>query len=306
MTPKKNPLLSAALGIISAAALALACGANTPTASASGHGPSASVAECASPQAGWIFCDDFESDRSAKYFEIDYAQGALARSAGVGVGKSYGVLGRYSPGKPNAGSLKVAFGKTPSAYFRAVDAGTASYREIYWRMYVRNDSAWTGGGADKLSRATSLVSSGWAQAMIAHVWSGSGANNAYLYVDPASGTDVAGAVQTTSYNDLSHFRWLGAAKGTTALFTAPAIGAWHCVEAHVVLNAAGASDGVAEMWVDGNLDARKTGINWVGSFSDYGINAVFFENYWNSGAPVVQQRYFDDLVVSTQRIGCHA
>jgi hypothetical protein len=31
---------------------------------------------------------------------------------------------------------------------------------------------------------------------------------------------------------------------------------------------------------------------------------VFFENYWNSASPQNQERYFDDIVVSTQRIGC--
>ena len=56
--------------------------------------------------------------------------------------------------------------------------------------------------------------------------------------------------------------------------------------------------------VNGTLDARETGLNWVGSYSAYGINAVFFENYWNTGSPVAQERYFDNLVVSTQRIGC--
>jgi len=40
------------------------------------------------------------------------------------------------------------------------------------------------------------------------------------------------------------------------------------------------------------------------SLSAYGINAVFIENYWNKGAPVVQERYLDNFVVSRARIGC--
>jgi hypothetical protein len=31
---------------------------------------------------------------------------------------------------------------------------------------------------------------------------------------------------------------------------------------------------------------------------------VFFENYWNTGSPKLQERYFDNIVVSTQPIGC--
>ena len=45
-------------------------------------------------------------------------------------------------------------------------------------------------------------------------------------------------------------------------------------------------------------------LQWHGSYSAYGINTVFLENYWNDGAPQPQERYFDHFVVSTQRIGC--
>ena len=34
------------------------------------------------------------------------------------------------------------------------------------------------------------------------------------------------------------------------------------------------------------------------------INAVFFENYWNAGSPLTQERYFDNIIISTSRIGC--
>jgi hypothetical protein len=36
----------------------------------------------------------------------------------------------------------------------------------------------------------------------------------------------------------------------------------------------------------------------------YAINAVFFENYWNDGSPREQERYFDDIVISTAPVGC--
>lgn len=56
--------------------------------------------------------------------------------------------------------------------------------------------------------------------------------------------------------------------------------------------------------MDSTLEARRTDLNWVGSWSAYGLNAVYFETYWNSGWPQPQERYFDNIVVSTQRIGC--
>ncbi len=161
---------------------------------------------------------------------------------------------------------------------------------------------------DKLSRATSFVSAtSWAQAMIAHVWSGgSAATWDYLVIDPASGTDTAGAVRTTTYNDFPNLRWLGGVRGTAPLFAPASRDRWHCVEAHARLNDAGAANGLFEIWVDGQLDARREGLNWVGTYAAYGINAVFVENYWNAGSPVVQERYLDNLVVSTTRIGCPA
>ena len=142
--------------------------------------------------------------------------------------------------------------------------------------------------------------------MIAHVWSGRapGSDPDRLYLDPASGTDAAGNVRTTKYNDFVNLRWLGAAEGATPIFDEVHVGRWYCVEAHAKLNNAGHANGIFELWIDDALQAQRTGLNWIGSYSTYGINAVFFENFWNDGSPVVQERYLDDLVVSTRPIGC--
>ena len=258
---------------------------------------------CATPQAGWIWCDDFEQNRLASYFEYDSNGGDFARVAGVGNNGSTGMRGRWQPGETGAGNLKLAFGRTPSSTFRPVDAGTANYREIYWRMYVKNQAGWIGGAGDKLSRATIMAGSNWSQAMMAHVWGPGGTSN-YLAIDPASGTDLAGNLKTTTYNDFPNLRWLGLAQSQTPMFDAAHVGRWYCVEAHAKLNTAGMSNGVFDLWIDNALEAQRTGMNWVGSYNAYGINAVFFENWWNAGSPVTQERYFDDIVVSTQRIGC--
>ena len=211
------------------------------------------------------------------------------------------------PGIPHGGSLHLAFGKTPSAYMKPVDAGTAKYRDIYWRFDLRLHPDWTGGGADKLTRATILSSDRFAQAAIGHLWSGAlpGSDPERLYLDPASGTDESGALRTTTYNDFPRLRWLGAAGGHTPLFSQTNIGTWFCIEVHMKLNNGDAGDGVLEYWIDDRLEAQRSGINWIGSYRDYGINAVYLEQYWTS-VPFahVQQRYFDNFVVSTARIGC--
>jgi hypothetical protein len=135
------------------------------------------------------------------------------------------------------------------------------------------------------------------------VWSGT-TNPSVLTLDPASGTDEAGNLVTTTYNDFDNLRWLGIARGTTPIFDSAHVGNWYCVEVRARLNDPLQSNGVFEMWIDEQLDAQRTGLNWLGAFDLYGINALFLENYWNEGSPQAQERYFDNFVVSTQRIGC--
>ena len=272
--------------------------------------PSGSVPatnECAAPPAEWIWCDDFEQDRLSQYFEHNDAGGRFVRMPGVGVGGSFGMRARWqAAGDVEAGFLHLAIGKTPQSYLKPVDAGTEAYREVFWRLYLRLAPGWRGGGADKLTRAISLASSTWAEAMIAHVWSGTapGPDQNYLVLDPASGTDGAGTVRTTKYNDFQRLRWLGLTRGTTPLFADSAAGRWQCVEMHVRLNDPGQANGVFEVWLNGSLEARRVELNWAGTFTTYGINAVFVENYWNAGAPQPEERYIDNLVVSRARVGC--
>lgn len=263
--------------------------------------------ECDQAKPGWIWCDDFETDRLASYFEYNSSDGAFARVPGVGYGGSVGMRARFTrQGQVQAGFLHLAFGKTPGPYFRPVDEGTEIHREIYWRHLVKFAPGWTGGGGNKLSRAQSLVTRSWAQGMMAHVWSGSepGDRELQLGLAPATGIDARGRVRTTSYNDFPNVRWIGTVWSRTPIFDPVYVGRWHCVEARARLDDPGRANGVFELWINGTLEGRMTDLQWHGSYSEYGINTVFLENYWNDGAPQPQERYFDHFVVSTQRIGC--
>lgn len=286
---------------IAAAAGLLVLGGAIPTAAR--RGP---AAECQTPRPGWIWCDDFESDRLGKYFEYQSGRGTFRRVPGTGRDGSVGMRATWAPRQVGAGALHLAFGRTPQAYFRPVDDGRSDYREIYWRVYLWREPGWQGGGGDKLARLTSFASSTtWAQAMAAHLWSGGrGASRDRLVLDPASGTDPAGTLRTTTYNDVARFRWLGAAAGRTPVFADSTAGRWFCIEAHVRLNTPGRHDGVFEVWVDGRPEAARRDLDWVGTATGYGLNALFIENYWNRGAPRSQARVFDNLVVATVPIGC--
>ncbi len=267
--------------------------------------------KCSDKPKGTIFCDDFEKPAPLKerYFEYDGRNGKFVREEGVGVDGSAGMVARWKKGDVNAGNFKKSIGRSGDPYLQGTSSRPdKTFTDIYWRVDVRYQDGWIGGGADKLSRATTLLD-GWAQGMIAHVWSGpSESNHNYLYIDPASGIDVDGNVVSTKYNDWANLRWLGAKKGTTDLFSEENAGEWQCVVAHAKLNTPGESDGVFELWINGELQARKENMNWHGNYNSdpegYGINAIFFENYWNSGSPQDQERYMDNIVISTEPIGC--
>jgi hypothetical protein len=135
--------------------------------------------------------------------------------------------------------------------------------------------------------------------MIAHVWSSGEA----LTLDPATG--VRGdQVVTTRYNDFPKLRWLGN-KPTSQfqLHSTQEAGRWVCVEARAKLNTPGRKDGLNQLWIDGRLEAERKNVDWRGSYTKHGINAVFLETYWNAGSPVTQSRWIDNFVISTEPIG---
>jgi hypothetical protein len=249
----------------------------------------------------WIFCDDFEDNtallRVGRYFDYYDADGSFTRVDGVGIDGSRGMRVAWLSGLVEAGNLKLAFGRNPVSS-NGINT-SIDYREIYYRMYLKLQSGWVGNPA-KLSRATVFTASNWSQAMVAHIWDGA---TTHLKIEPVSCVN-GNTVQCSGYNDMAHFKWIGSVDGATALFDGNHNNQWFCLEAHVKLNDPGQSNGVQEYWIDGTLDARSNGLNFVGSYTDYGINAIFFENYWNAGAPKAEERYFDNIVVSTQPIGC--
>jgi len=266
---------------------------------------SAPVNECDDWQSlhpEWIFCDDFESDApmvgEGRYFEYDDDEGEFIPMEGVGLGGSKGMRALFQAGELGAGNLLLGFGRNPIDYMNNGIRDTEDFREIYYRMYLKMQGGWLNNSNNhKLSRATSFSSTSWAQAMIAHLWS----SGDCLLIDPASGVED-GVVVTTKYNDFANLHWLGQLAGVTPIFDSQHDDTWYCIEHHIRLNDPGHSNGVQEFWIDGQLEARRDGLNFVDTWTDYAINAVFFENYWNGGSPQLQERYFDNIVVSTEPI----
>jgi hypothetical protein len=202
----------------------------------------------------------------------------------------------FEKGQVTVGTLKVMFGRKAFSQ-RGLRPGE-TFREIYWRVYVKHEAGWEGNPA-KLGRATCLITPEWTQGFIAHVWGG---KDFCLCIDPATGIRDSLPV-TTHYNDFEHLKWLGCLHGKTPVFSTAESGRWVCVESHVKLNTPGQRDGVFELWVDGKLEAAHKDLDWHGNWQDFAINAVFLENYWNEGSVKKQSRWFDNFVIRTEPVG---
>lgn len=246
-----------------------------------------------------LWYDSFDGPESVQQQYLEYEAGKPGgkrtdREALGGAGQSMELF--YAKGGQGVGGRKLVFGDSPIG--RPLRKGE-HFTDIYWRHYVKHQKGWTGAPA-KMSRATGLTSGSWTQAFILHVWGGSGTT---LTLDPARGVRDSRVV-TTQYNDFPNLKWLGAApSGTFPIHATEESGRWICVEARLKLNTPGKQDGIATLWVDGVLDAERTGMDFRNAYARHGINAVFLESYWNSGSPVDQYRWYDDFVVSTKPIG---
>lgn len=265
---------------------------------------------CVNAPPGTVFCDDFESPEALtkRYFAYDNDEGDFVRTGGAGRNGSAGMVVKWQKGEVEAGKLHVAIGRSPDPYMRPVFEPDKDFDEIYWRIDVKHEKGWQGGGGDKLSRATVIAGKSWQQSMIAHIWSGSPPNGNYLVMDPATGINENSELVTRRYNDFPRLRWLGYKKSKKDLFSTENSGKWYCIVAHVKLNTPGRSDGIFEFWIDDELQAGSYDLNWHKTWNtqpdSYKINAIFFENYWNNGSVKDQERYFDNIVISTKPIPC--
>jgi ubiquinone/menaquinone biosynthesis C-methylase UbiE len=244
-----------------------------------------------------IFYDNFDQpgDLRSRYFEYGDANGSFVWSENEGYGGRGAMRCTFDKGQVTAGNLKVLFGRNPLG--RGIRQNE-TFREIYWRVYVKHEAGWQGNPA-KLARATCLAGRDWSQGFIAHVWGGKGD---VLCIDPATGIRDSQKV-TTKYNDFDNLRWLGLQNAKTPIFSPAESGRWVCVESGIYLNTPGQKDGAFALWIDGKLEAMRYNLDWHGAWSDYAINAVFLENYWNQGSVKKQSRWFDEFAISTQRVG---
>ncbi len=83
--------------------------------------------------------------------------------------------------------------------------------------------------------------------------------------------------------------------------TALQTGVWHCLEVEVQANTPGARDGFQRVWVDGALKREMLNMRWRDT-TDVRTNA--FQLSFSGSPGTTEHVWVDNVVVSTQRIGC--
>lgn len=246
----------------------------------------------------WIWCDDFENDGFLEndYFEVKRANEEFGVTEDFSFEGNGSLKSTYLPGISESGNLKLSFGRTPLATALHADQ---NFSEVYWRFYILHESGWQG-NPNKLTRATIFTASDWSQAAIGHIWQNSSLG---LKLEPVSGV-VGSTVVAKGYNDFDNFNWLGGKQGNFEIFALEQAGKWHCVEVHMALNTPNQSNGTFEFWINDELQASLNNLNWRDGYTDYGINAIFLENYRTGGMSRKQSRFMDNFVVSRERINC--
>jgi len=252
---------------------------------------------------GWLFCEDFEGGREPRdtFFEYQDGGGAFVLATDQAASGRHSMRATYMEGVEGAGWLSIAVGRTPEVFYsRPRSAPDLEITELYWRFRIRMQEGWPDLGPQKLTQAVGLSDSDFGHAFAAKIGSdgdgtvlrGEGSSCVFGEELPCRGLDGAASQQLLSFT------------GTTELFSGAYAGAWHCVEGHVKLNTLGELDGEFDFWVDDVHDQGVDMLDWRGSWDAYGINLVTIENFWSGGAPEALSRWIDDVVVSTEPIGC--
>jgi hypothetical protein len=80
-------------------------------------------------------------------------------------------------------------------------------------------------------------------------------------------------------------------------------GEWVCLEIMMQLNSVGSSDGEMAFWINDSLALHVTGMHWR-DVPELQLNKAWLQHYIASGDATQSNRvWFDDVVVSTQKIG---
>jgi hypothetical protein len=241
------------------------------------------AASCTDPPANAFFCDGFETDL-AGWTDVQTRSGNMKIQTGVVANGSSALAADLVPGDSGVYASHY-FGDHP---LLGSGAG-ASLDEVYLAGYVRFDSAYLQQGGKVFQIA---IFEGW---QAGYPGPNSWAPTYILLNVDAGGRAIFGDLHRKTSGD----SWREMQPNLASVTIAP--DRWVHVTFHVKLNTPGSSDGVFEVWIDGQQTVRYTNVNFRDSYTQYGINNVMISSLYSS-PDVPMSLYWDDVVISGEEI----
>jgi len=224
----------------------------------------------------WLWCDGFESGDALTVNYQDVSANGMSVATGEAFEGTHSLRQAYTQGQVDAGWV-----------CRVNNNGFPDH--VFMRWYHKFETGFLG-FPPKMARIRNRLRSGdWSSPYAVHCW---------LENDGVLALDVA-AANSTQANSAG---WLSIARTAFTFSEAKNIGKWICFEMEMKLNTPGATDGLYRLWADDALIAERASVDLRGATTDK-INEVMLDCYWNGGSPKAQSRYYDNLVVSTKKIG---
>lgn len=222
----------------------------------------------------WLWCDDFEGNKSLKQNYQDVSEDGLSINTYAPFEGNYSLQQSYNQGQVDAGWV-----------IRVNNQGFPPH--LFMRWYHKFDKGFDG-FPPKMARMRYRNRSGdWKSAFAVHCW----IDNGYIVADVSA-----------KNSSQANGGWLSIAKSNFSFNNPVNIGRWICFEMEVLLNTPGKSDGLYRIWADDSLLIERDNVDLRGS-ENHLINEVMLDCYWNGGSPKNQKRYFDNFIISTNKIG---
>jgi len=233
----------------------------------------------------WLWCDGFEDNLSLTDKYEDTGLNGLSVSSDDSYSGSKSIKQHYDSDQTNAGWI--------AKYY--CDALGEDYGdcqdEIYMRWHHKFEEGFEG-MPPKMARIRD-VDPGWNKMTMVAYWIKSSDEDKPIFADVY-------APHSSQSNDVDY---LPQAISDFNYSDPENIGRWTCHEMYIKQNTPGNNDGKYVFWADGKEIIRRENVDLLGDTSQ-NLNYLMLDAYFNGGSPKPQNRYFDNWVVSTERIGC--
>lgn len=248
----------------------------------------------------WVGCETFDAitdpaTEIAEWNVMDAAAFNVVPDEGGGADQALQIT--LVPGVQFGGWVSLRYGIGPDG--PNVDSPDERFDEIWTRYTLRLGDNWPGRPIGDVGEVIAFNGPDWGiAAELALRGDGEQRLHPLAWTCINGGTLACDGVGDWS-GDLQ-FLW---GETGSVMFADANAGQTFCLEAHVRLNAPGQSDGEAHVWVDGTEEVARTGVDWLGTWDEYGLNGLRFTNFETPPAQPLSF-YVDDVVFATERVGC--